>query len=106
MTLNKEKKPQRICGLIRITADIDTHDLSETFLSLVVASEKLEIEQLVIRKSTNKGYHLIVFTKQLLKTSDIFKYRKLLGDDKKRVTMDKRRKRPKQYLFKKKISLK
>ena len=96
----------------RITADIDNTPLSVVKMRTIAIINYLhdkfniEIDRKEIRKSSRgKGAHVILFTQQKLKKHVLFLARFLLGDDHKRIKMDLKRRRPKQYLFKKKISL-
>lgn len=93
--------------MIRITADIDHKNIQKISYKIREAIRLYEIvpERIVIKKSNSKGYHIIIFTKDKLKKNEIMHIRKILGDDEKRLSMDKKRRRPKQYLFKEKIKL-
>lgn len=86
----------------RITIDIDDKDLSLPLLKIFLSLEKVNIKKLIIRESSNKGYHIIIFASNPLSHKEIFRLRKFIGDDKKRIRIDKKRKFPKQYLFYKK----
>ena len=85
----------------RITADIDNRFYFPiNYLKALIRIKN--IKRIYYRKSTNKGYHLIIFTSKKYNKKDIFKIRKFIGDDYRRINVDKKRKNPKQYLFYKK----
>lgn len=89
----------------RITADIDSKDLSIPLLKILIMLERVNVSKIIIKESNSKGFHLIIFTYDKLSSYQLMKLRKFLGDDIKRINRDKKRKNPKQYLFYKKIPL-
>ncbi len=89
--------------LRRITADLDTNNKIKLHWYIAKALF-LKPQRLEIKPSNSKGYHLIMW-KDFIETVDndyIFAIRKFLGDDKKRIEIDRARKNPKQVLFYKK----
>lgn len=89
--------------LRRITADLDTKDIDTILLSVGKALE-LEPEEIILKPSHSKGYHLTVWKKFKENPTDdeLFKLREDLGDDINRVNVDKKREAPKQVFFNKK----
>lgn len=59
-------------------------------------------EQIIIKKSHSKGYHVFVWTKAYGKRFDLRKY---IGDDPKHIYMDKKHKYGRQTLFHKKLNV-
>lgn len=91
----------------RITADIDTKNILALCWNIYkVFIYVKEFDRLELKKSNSKGYHLIVWSRKNYTQAQIFHLRYLIGDDKKRIDVDKKRKHPKQYLFYKKRKLK
>lgn len=97
----------------RITADLD-----KTFLSVAKARTDAVIlwlykyngitvnEKKVRRSSGKKGCHVVLWTDNHINRQQFFFIRLVLGDDIKRVKLDMLRKKPKQFLFYKKVYLK
>lgn len=103
--------------MIRITADLDNTKVSIARARAYIISAFLirqfnyPVSDVLVRKSSSgKGCHVILWIDtndtKLLTKSRIFYIRELLGDDYKRVKLDRLRKFPEQRLFKKKIKLK
>ena len=98
--------------MIRITADLDNISLSTAGIRVLAVLNLLfkngfRFNDKIIRLSPRKkGVHVILWTNQLLDKKQIFFIRSLLGDDYERLSRDKKRRRPKQYLFKSKHRLK
>ena len=90
---------------IRITADIDTRN-PLVALKYFIRAFRIPQSKLIVKLSNTKGFHIIVFTEKTYTQKQIMKLREFIGDDKKRLAIDKKRKHPKQYLFFKKIKLK
>lgn len=92
--------------MIRITADIDSKNklnlLKRLGIGLLYIKNICKIE---IEPSNSKGYHLTFYTKKNYSISKQYKLRKLIGDDKHRIFLDKKRKIGKQTLFSKKYNL-
>lgn len=89
---------------IRITADIDSKNKLKLFFYLNNIFKYIEkIERITIKPSNSKGYHFIVFTKKRYSKKEVYKIRKLIGDDENRIKNDKKRKIGEQTLFDKKI---
>lgn len=80
----------------RITADIDSKNRYVLAFYTLRAIMYLKPQHLVIKKSARKGYHLFVWTKEDGKKD---KLRSMIGDDKRRIRLDKTRKIAKQTLF-------
>lgn len=92
--------------MIRITADYDTKNKFNIINNLIKCILLIDkIEKLELKKSNSKGYHLILWTKQKYTNNQIYKLRQLIGDDRKRIKMDKIRPFGKQTLFHKKINI-
>lgn len=99
--------------MIRITADLDNTRLSvarvrtTAVIAWLYHHYTIIFDKRIIRKSpSGKGYHIILWTSQRMTNKEIFFTRALLGDDPKRLELDMKRRRPKQYLFNKKIPAK
>ena len=89
--------------LRRITADIDSHNIFNLSFRLL-RCYMLCPREITIKHSNSKGYHIILWL-DLPKNTDkeyIFYLRQFIGDDKQRIKIDRKRKRPRQYLFFKK----
>lgn len=87
----------------RITADIDTKEERYLKASLVTATAIIDkILFIEIKKSNSKGYHIILWTSKFYPEKDLMKIRELIGDDARRIKLDKIRKTGKQTLFYKK----
>jgi len=85
----------------RLTADLDfTNPLKVLFY--IYRAIKLKPNEIVLKKSNSKGFHLIIWVNGRLSKKRIFELREYIGDDKKRIELDKKRKKPRQYLFYKK----
>ena len=97
--------------MIRMTADLDKISLKTAQIRVMAILFYLFKKGIVfdfreIRKSSSgKGVHVILWTSQELTKRKIFFIRSLLGDDPRRLERDKKRRRPKQYLFKRKVRL-
>jgi hypothetical protein len=98
--------------MIRITADLDGIPMSIARARTLAVINYLHhykniiIDSKIIRlSSSKKGVHVILWTSQNIGINEIFYIRLLLGDDTKRLARDLKRRRPRQYLFKKKIRL-
>ena len=90
----------------RITADIDTKDMTKVGFYLFMACNKIkDIRNLTLKKSTNKGFHLLIWTGKDYSLKYIFKIRKMIGDDYYRIRGDKVRTFGRQTLFKKKWTI-
>jgi hypothetical protein len=93
----------------RITADIDSLDIKVlkkcVKKALMVISN---IESLTLKKSSSKGYHLIIWCNTYYTKEQIYIIRDLIGDDRNRIRLDKIRNFATQTLFNRKeeISLK
>ena len=104
--------------LRRITADLDFKNPFRV-LFYVYRAMKLNPKEIYLKPSNSKGYHLIVWV-NMNKYNGIYKFilgfkthyegneaiqiiREWLGDDKQRRQMDKKRDKPRQYLFYKKV---
>jgi hypothetical protein len=97
--------------MIRITADLDNIPLSVArarTIAIINYLFHLDVifDSRIIRKSSSKkGCHVILWTRNNLDKQQIIFIRYLLGDDTKRIKRDLLRRRPKQYLFKKKVRI-
>lgn len=92
--------------MIRITADIDSKNINILLKDIRNALKKVKKIRLIeIRPSNSKGYHMIIWTKYRYNSRNIYSIRKAIGDDPKRIAMDKLRKIGKQTLFYKKTNL-
>lgn len=87
----------------RITADIDTLKKYKVAFYVVRAIFVLKARRLELRRSSRKGYHLIVWTKESGTRNNLRRY---LGDDQRRIRMDNLRGAFKQTLFNRKRNLK
>ena len=85
----------------RITIDIDGNFF--VFIHSVLRCLAL-LRRLPSWRKTSKGYHLWVYLDRLITEKEMYKYRLLLFDDRKRVRLDMTcRLKPKQVLFDEKI---
>lgn len=98
--------------MIRITADMDNIPPSVASTRTTAIIEYLynriglSFDRKIIRKSSSgKGCHVILWTKERLTKEQIVFIRYILGDDVKRIKKDLKRRRCKQYLFKRKVKL-
>ena len=98
--------------MIRITADMDNIPFSVAksrtlaVIDYIYKYHKIIIDRKTVRRSSGgKGCHAILWTNDYLTNWDVFYIRFLLGDDIRRIKKDIKRRRPKQYLFKKKIKI-
>lgn len=90
--------------MIRITADLDTKDKIKILSSINKAFLKIKnIKSLEIKKSSRKGYHLIIYTTYPYSLKKQFELRKYIDDDAYRLYMDKQRTLGRNTLFNKKI---
>ena len=85
----------------RITADLDTKNIFK-ILFRVYRALKLDPKEIYLKPSNSRGYHLVLWIDREISKKDLFRLRAYLGDDPKRIAIDQRRKKPKQYLFYKK----
>ena len=93
----------------RITADIDNKNPFFLLEKIYIALTKIKkIKFIEIKPSFSKGYHLLVYTTSKYPKNKIYKLRKLIGDDKKRIWIDKniRKGFGEQTLFSSKINFK
>lgn len=87
-------------ALYRITVDIDTKNPFLISLRILGALKFVsKIKMIILKPSNSKGYHLIIWTSKRYTQKQKLNLRKLLFDDKRRIEIDKKRKKPKQYLF-------
>lgn len=98
--------------MIRITADLDNTPLSVAKMRTIAVIDyvyrhyNITFSDKIFRlSSSKKGCHVILWTDNKLNKEMILLIRYLLGDDTKRLIEDKKRRRPKQYLFRKKVKL-
>lgn len=90
----------------RITADLDnTSMLAARIRTFLVCKWLYEKDVIIDKKelrlsSSKKGVHVILWTSNKLNNKAVFFIRELLGDDIRRLEIDKSRRRPRQYLFK------
>ncbi|HDJ96623.1 MAG TPA: hypothetical protein ENG45_00945 [Candidatus Aenigmarchaeota archaeon] len=81
----------------RITIDIDGNFFVfvHSFIRCLILFSKVPRY-----RKTSKGYHLWIYLDRLITEKELYKYRLLLFDDRKRVKLDMRcRLKPKQVLF-------
>lgn len=86
--------------MIRITADIDTKNkiiIAWNILKALFVVDKIQLIEL--KPSNSKGFHLFVWTTKRYKKDQVFRLRKIIGDDTGRIAIDKKRRKPKQYFF-------
>ena len=97
--------------MIRITADLDNTPLSVARIRTYAIMEYMKNKDILLESpeirlsSSGKGCHVILWSNEKLEKYTIFFIRMLLGDDFKRLSRDFKRRRAKQYLFKRKIRL-
>lgn len=90
----------------RITADIDNKDKDYLIFCINKAFKHIkEIQRLMVMKSANKNYHLVIWTNKYYNKQQIYKIRKKIGDDERRIKNDKYRKIGEQTLFDKKTKV-
>ena len=92
--------------LRRITADWDFKNPLK-ILFYLYRCYTLSPKEITIKKSNSKGYHVILWLDLHNKVTKkfILILRAYIGDDKKRIEIDKKRKISRQYLFYKKVKL-
>ena len=92
---------------IRITSDIDSKNKLELSWYIYQALKHIKNIKLInITSSNSKGYHLIVWTNHNYSKKRIYELRKLIGDDIRRIKLDKIKKFGQQTLFYKKTKIK
>lgn len=97
---------------IRITADLDRLPLSvakartDAIILWLYKYHGITINDKIVRKSSGKkGCHIILWTDNNIKAEQLLFIRMVLGDDYKRLMLDRARAEPKQYLFKDKTKV-
>lgn len=91
----------------RITADIDKKNkLIIIYYTLKALLNIKRIKKIEITPSSNKNWHLIVWTSYPYTVKEQFKLRKIIGDDLHRLSMDRLRKFGRNTLFYKKENIK
>lgn len=89
--------------MIRITADIDSKSSVIVAYNIYRAFKYIEeISYIEIKKSNSKGFHLIVWTNKKYTLKKQYELRELIGDDKRRIKLDRKRKVGRNTLFYKK----
>lgn len=91
----------------RITADIDKKNrLIVGYYTIKALLFIKGIKKIEIYRSCHKNWHLIIFTSYPYKLREIFRLRKIIGDDLHRLSMDRIRKFGRNTLFYKKEAFK
>lgn len=86
--------------MIRITADLDTKDLFLVMKSVYNALTKIKkVKMIELTPSNSKGYHIIIYTTHKYTSEQQFQLRRLIGDDKQRIALDRKRSIGKNTLF-------
>lgn len=90
----------------RITCDIDTKNRLKVLFLVGKALYKVKkIKEINIKKSHSGNHHLIIWTEHKYTYKQIYDLRKKLGDDPKRINLDKLRTIGQNTLFHKKEPL-
>jgi len=93
--------------MIRITADLDTKNKFKIGYYVMKAIIIIKsIKSLELKQSNSKGYHLIIWSSYPYTLKKHFNIRASIGDDKRRIKIDKTRKVGRNTLFDFKINLK
>lgn len=99
--------------MIRITADIDKTPLkvvktrTKALMIYLYKYHKIIFNDFQVKRSSGKkGYHIILWCNNRLTKKKIIFLRYLFGDDVKRIQIDLKRRRSRQFLFKSKKYIK
>lgn len=77
----------------RITADIDSKSKLKLFFYIWKAINNIEkIKSIEIKRSHSKGYHIFVWTTKRYTKKEVYRLRKIIGDDQNRIKLDKLKK--------------
>ena len=88
----------------RITVDLDTKRPISVLWCLFKAFILIEkIINIEVKRSSSGNFHVIIWTRRCYGKDKIYRFRELLGDDPRRIRLDKKRKIAKQTLWDKKI---
>ena len=93
--------------MIRITADIDKKNIIFPLYYAFKAWRNIKrIHLLEIKRSQSGNFHMIVWTSYPYRVWEVFRLRRIIGDDKHRLSMDRMRKFGRNTLFFKKETFK
>ena len=73
----------------RVTIDLDTKKFFWIWLKLYFY--RRQTKKIIVKRSTKKGYHIIIWLKHHVYKTEMFEIRVYFGDDKARLHLDKQR---------------